>query len=98
MNNLRCYDLALELNRDCKTICAKGPIKDQLERAVLSIALNISEGRGRIGKDRTHMFRIAYGSCKEVQTCLQILEHPLYTKADRLGAMIFKLIKNPGTF
>jgi four helix bundle protein len=74
----------------------KGPVHDQLQRAVLSIALNLSEGSGRSGKDRVHMFRIAFGSCKEVQTCLLLAKHPLFKKADQLGGMIYRLIKNPG--
>src|SRR4051794_27886175 len=96
MINFRTYQLALELNRDSRGIRLKGPSQDQFERAVLSIALNLSEGTSRIGKDRVHFFRIAYGSCREVQTCLTIANHPLLAKADLLGGMIFRLIKNPG--
>ena len=92
----RTYQLALELNRDLEGIKVKGPMKDQLERAVLSIALNLSEGSGRSGKDRVHLFRVAFGSCKEVQTCLHLARHPLFEKADRLGGMIYRLIQNPG--
>lgn len=96
MNKFRCYDLALELHRDCNKIEAKGYIKDQMSRASLSIALNLNESKGRIGKDRLHFFRIAYGSCREVQTCLQILESRVFAKADQLGAMIYRLMQNPG--
>lgn len=96
MNNFRCYDLALELHRKCNTIQTKGHIKDQMSRASLSIALNLNEAKGRIGKDRLHFFRIAYGSCREVQTCLEILESSFFPMADKLGGMIYRLIQNPG--
>ena len=96
MTNFRTYQLALELNRDSVGIRLKGPMQDQYDRAVLSIALNLSEGTSRKGNDRVHFYRIAYGSCREVQTCLELSNHPLFKKADHLGAMIYKLIKNPG--
>ena len=92
----RTYQLALELNRDLEGIRLKGPLQDQLRRAALSIALNLSEGSGRSGKDRVHLFRIAFGSCKEVQTCLLLARHPLFKKADQLGGLIYRLIQNPG--
>jgi four helix bundle protein len=96
MYGFRTYQLALELNRDSVGIRLKGPIQDQYDRAVLSIALNLAEGGSRIGKDRVHFFRIAYGSCREVQACLTIAGHPLFAKADELGGMIYRLIENPG--
>ena len=96
MTNFRTYQLALELNRDSVGIRLKGPLQEQYDRAVLSIALNLAEGGGRAGKDRAHFFRIAYGSCREVQACLTLAKHPLFKKADQLGGMIYSLIANPG--
>lgn len=49
-----------------------GFIRDQLNRAALSISLNIAEGNGRIHKrDRLHFFAIARGSLQE---CVPLLE------------------------
>ena len=96
MINTRTYQLALEINRDSRGIRLNGPAQDQYERAVLSIALNLIEGGSRIGKDRAHFFRIAYGSCRECQAILMLAEHALFARMDQLGGMIFKLIKNPG--
>ena len=44
----------------------------QIRRAASSIALNLAEGNGRIGKDRLHCFRIARGSALEVQAGLRL--------------------------
>jgi four helix bundle protein len=96
MISTRTYQLAIELYRDSVGIRLKGPMQDQYDRAVLSIALNLAEGGSRSGKDRVHFFRIAYGSCREVQTCLLLANHTLFGKADRLGGMIYCPIKNPG--
>ena len=49
-----------------------GDLARQLRRAASSIALNVSEGERRRGKDRLHLFRIAAGSAKEVQTALKV--------------------------
>jgi four helix bundle protein len=96
MHNLKAYQLAVELNQNCSELGFTGELRQQFERAVLSIALNLAEGTGRSGKDRLYHFRIAYGSCCEVKACLTIANHPLFKKADRLGGMIYKLIQRPG--
>ena len=41
-------------------------------RAATSVALNLAEGNGRVGKDRLHCFRIARGSVLEVQAGLKL--------------------------
>jgi four helix bundle protein len=47
---------------------------DQIRRAASSIALNIAEGRRRVGKDRLHLWRIAAGSADEVRSALRVAE------------------------
>jgi len=82
-----------------------GPLKsvaDQLIRASSSIALNLAEGNGRIGRDRVHHWRIAYGSALETSTALQILvsagcipvKRSVEAEAllDRVRAMTWRLI------
>jgi four helix bundle protein len=44
----------------------------QIRRAASSVALNISEGNQRSGKDRVYHFRIARGSAAEVCTALRV--------------------------
>jgi four helix bundle protein len=49
------------------------PLADQLIRSASSVPANLSEGHGRIGRDRAHFWRIAYGSAKEVDVHLRLL-------------------------
>jgi four helix bundle protein len=54
----------------------KAPLKslaDQVIRSASSVPANLSEGHGRIGRDRAHFWRIAYGSAKEVDVHLRLL-------------------------
>ncbi|MEM9489504.1 MAG: four helix bundle protein [Myxococcota bacterium] len=46
----------------------------QLRDAASSVALNLAEGRRRVGKDRAHLWRIAAGSADEARTCLHVAE------------------------
>ena len=48
-------------------------LADQVVRSASSVPANLSEGHGRTGRDRTHHYRIAYGSAKEVETHLRLL-------------------------
>jgi len=48
-------------------------IADQVIRSASSVPANLSEGHGRSGRDRLHHWRIAYGSSKEVDTHLRLL-------------------------
>src|SRR5437899_973026 len=51
-----------------------GEVKDQLDRASTSIALNIAEGNGKYApKDRCRFFDIAHGSALECAAGLDIL-------------------------
>ena len=43
----------------------------QIRRAGSSIPLNVAEGSRRVGKDRTHLWRVAAGSAEEVRTALR---------------------------
>ena len=49
-----------------------GDLAEQIRRAANSIALNLSEASGRVGKDRLHSFRIARGSALEVRAGLRL--------------------------
>ena len=74
---LNVYQKAIDFADKSCTITSKFPngyyfLRDQLNRASLSVAANIAEGNGRFTKnDRKHFFGIARGS---VQECIPLLE------------------------
>src|ERR1700677_3657502 len=95
MKNFRCYQMAKDLYKLVQTEPLKGESKDQMIRASLSICLNLIEGSARpTAKDRRRFFYTALSSLREVQAIgdLHGLETTT-TKADILGAHIYKLIK-----
>jgi len=56
------------------SIQAKASVRDQLERASTSIALNIAEGNAKFSnKGRTRFWQIAHGSAVECSACLDIM-------------------------
>ena len=50
-------------------------IADQAIRSASSVPANIAEGHGRVGRDRSNHWRIAYASAKEVECHLTLLAH-----------------------
>ena len=62
------------ITRLLEQIPKTGDVKDQLDRASESIALNIAEGNGKYSpKDRCRFFDIAHGSSLECAAGLDIL-------------------------
>src|SRR5271154_3616783 len=57
---------------------------DQAKRAAMSVALNVSEGAERRGKDRNLHFSYAAGSARELRSALRIAEAWGYLRAERL--------------
>ena len=91
--SLLCEELAIELFQEIQTLKLCNPVKDQIRRASLSVALNISEGAGRVtGKDQKRFYAIALGSLRETQTLVKIIGHQeLIKKYDRLGGLVYCL-------
>src|SRR3569623_211792 len=83
MQNFRTYQMAKELHREVKCLALTGELKDQIERASLSVALNLAEGSGRLGNDRLKFFRYAFGSIKEVQGLLRYHRPPTSQQSGR---------------
>ena len=99
MKNFKTYNLAKNLYRACQGL--KMPnrhFRDQLQRASLSIVLNLAEGVGRrTAKDRRRHYHIAFGSLREVQALLDIIEANHQAKlADQIAGCLYKLLRNPG--
>ena len=97
--NFRSYQMALSLYRAIKKLSLESALEaDQLKRASLSIVLNLAEGSGkRSEKDRRRFFQISFGSLREVQSLLEILEEEALAKqADQLAGSIWRLCQRPG--
>ena len=74
---LDAYRVAVEFQLLAASICGGrrlGALRDQLDRASVSIVLNIAEGAGRrTPADKAHFFSIARGSATECAAVLQLL-------------------------
>ena len=76
---------------------------DQIRRSASSVALNLAEGRGRVGKDQRHFWRIAAGSVQEVRTALRVAlawgdlssesVQPALELLDRAAAMLWRMTR-----
>ena len=95
MNNLRTHTLAVEFYRASRKLKLPAVMRDQFDRATLSIPLNLAKGSAKASaKERRKFYRIALGSLREVQSLLQLIDNPiLFAKADCLGAHLYKLCK-----
>ena len=76
--NLIALDKALEAAGIAITIVMRVPaplrlIADQVIRSASSVPANLAEGHGRTGRNRLHLWRIAYASAKEVDSHLRLL-------------------------
>lgn len=84
-------------------------LRNQIQRAVTSIASNIAEGEERdTNRQKAHFFKITKGSNAEVYTQLQIAYRigyideetlrKLESKCNMLGAGLYKLIDKKGGY
>jgi four helix bundle protein len=76
-SKLHVYQVALELHAQCSVLVAvlNRVVRDQLERASLSVLLNTAEAGGRRSrKDKARHFAYARGSATEVAALLDVLD------------------------
>jgi four helix bundle protein len=76
LDRLDVYRVSLEFQAAVSTILAgtRGELRSQLDRAALSITLNIAEGSGRRSRaDRRRFYSIARGSALECAAILDIM-------------------------
>jgi four helix bundle protein len=75
---LEVYRVAVEFQTLAASIGASrrfGALRDQLDRASVSIVLNIAEGSGRFAPaDKAHFYLIARGSAMECLAAITLLE------------------------
>ena len=77
-SNFIAYRKSLEAAGVALALVARVPaplksLADQVIRSASSVPANLAEGHGRNGRDRTHHWRIAYASAKEVDCHLRLL-------------------------
>ncbi|MDF0605886.1 four helix bundle protein [Neisseriaceae bacterium TC5R-5] len=84
--------------------CRDFSLKDQMQRAAVSIASNIAEGAERGPKEFAHFLRIARGSAAELRTQAYIAAkiglikpadmHEIVEETKQLAKMLFALAKS----
>ena len=77
-SNLTAYRKAIEAAGTAIDLVRRVPsplksLADQVIRSATAVLANLAEGHGRIGRDRTHHWRIAYASAKEVDCQIRLL-------------------------
>ena len=87
--NLEIWKFSVNLIKNVYKIAEKLPkseeynLKSQLKRAVVSVSLNIAEGKSRkTGKDFAHFLGISSGSLTEVEAILTICQELKYITPD----------------
>lgn len=95
LKNFRTYQLAKQLYHGCEQLKLPHNLKDQLQRASLSVVLNIAEGSAKPSpKDRRRFYRIALGSLRETQALLDLTgARELLELADPVGGCLYRLCK-----
>ena len=96
MQNFKTYQLAINFYHNSNNLSLREPLRNQFQRAILSIVLNLAEGSAKpTAKERRKFYRISLGSLREVQAILDIIGNiKLIKEADRLGAYLYKLCQN----
>ncbi len=106
-NKLEIFNLSYSLCLDLYSILPKLPqqehnnLQDQIRRAATSVPLNIAEGTSRFSKKAFLQFiDYAYGSCKELQVCIELcldlgyISNAEYTKLkDKLQILSVKIYR-----
>ena len=96
--DFKTYELAKQFHKDCQKLKLRAPYKDQFDRALLSIVLNLVEGSAKpTRKDRRKFYAIAMGSLRETQAILDLCNlRESLQQSDAVAACLYRLIQNPG--
>ena len=105
-HRLDAYRVAVELLLGVERLVARlprghGNLKDQLRRAATATVLNLAEGANRSHPaDKAARFNVARSECGECDAALHLVEllglartEDLRRLADRIGAMLFRLMR-----
>jgi four helix bundle protein len=98
LKTFRSYQLAVNFYKLATKQSARYYLKNQLERAASSIALNLAEGSAKdSAKDRRRFYQIALGSTRECESIVQLLGNragTLQQPIDILARHVYKLVKS----
>jgi four helix bundle protein len=98
MKNFKTFELAVQFYHLTQPLKLNRNLKEQLNRAAASIALNLGEGRGKpTVRDQKRFFSIAFGSTKECQAILvlaRLQNTPAWNTLDCLAAHLYRLIQS----
>src|SRR5688572_17317427 len=96
---LKIYPIVLELVRRVSPVVRflrqrSSALGDQLERALISIPLNVAEGAYSRGKNRQARFQCAAASAREALACLETAEAMGFIAPvdPELGALFHRII------
>ncbi|HEY3500728.1 MAG TPA: four helix bundle protein [Polyangiaceae bacterium] len=97
--SLKIYPVVLELVRRLSPVihvvrARSSALADQMERALISIPLNVAEGAYSRGKNRQARFQSAAASARETLACLETAEAMgiVGTIDPELGALFHRVI------
>src|SRR2546430_9048010 len=108
MKKFEVYEVSVQMIRELGRVVEQIARRDdslakQTRRAAQSVVLCIAEGNKRVGRDRTHLFRIAAGSAAETRAALEIARawryasdatiEPVLATLDRVIVMLFRLCR-----
>ena len=95
MKNFRTYHLAKKFYQAGQRLRYKGAIRNQFERASLSVVLNLAEGSAKpSAKERRKFYYTALASFRETQAILDLSNRQNEIEVtDSLGAHLYKLCK-----
>ncbi len=100
---LRIYEVSLALVGELMPVVRQirqrnAKLADQLERALVSVPLNLAEGSGCGGGNRRLRYETALGSARETRACLQVAQMAGYVRDSQIpSAMTAKLDQVTGT-
>jgi four helix bundle protein len=102
MRKFQCYQLAVNLYQQTKTVRLPAHLKNQYQRACSSIALNLAEGWGKgISADRKRFWKIALGSIRECESITALEPQAFGTRQlallNHLAASTYRLIERAPT-
>ncbi len=96
LKNFKTFQLAQEMYQITSKLKLPLHLKNQIDRASSSIALNIAEGSGKDSiKDRKRFYSIALGSLRESHAILMlgnVSNKKLDNLVDQLGACLYTLV------